>query len=515
MSHPTDEQAGATLAPARTVAASGLTKRFGALVANDSVSLELRPGTVHVLLGENGAGKSTFMSMLYGHLRPDDGFVLVDGEPVEIGSPGDALAHGIGMVHQHFSLVPSYTAAQNVVLGSEPSAIGYSPRVISAEVRATVDRLGWNFDVDRRIEDLPISARQRVEILKLLHRGARTLLLDEPTALLSPAEIDDFLQIITDLRSTGAAILLVTHKLKEVEEVADEITVIRHGVITGHFDRGTATSVELARAMTGRDNIPEVKVTGQPSADAPFLLDVRGLSVGSASRQTVTDLSLQVRAGEILGIAAVEGNGQDELVAALCGLTPTSRGSIRLAGADVSGLSPRRIRAAGLAVIPADRREEGTVGDMTIAENLALNDVAAGRTRLGGLLDRRAMRRAASRAVTDYDIRPGRVEARANSLSGGNMQKLVIARELANDPSVVLAVSPTWGLDIGAVADVQNRLLQLRSKGCAVLLVSPDLDEILALSDRVVAMYRGKIAASFDRSTIDTDQLALALIGAV
>jgi ABC-type uncharacterized transport system ATPase subunit len=515
MSLPTNQQAGATLAPARLVSANGLTKRFGALVANDAVSLTLEPGKVHVLLGENGAGKSTFMSMLYGHLRPDEGTILVDGEPVEIASPSDALAHGIGMVHQHFSLVPSYTAAQNVVLGSEPSALGYSPRKVSAEVRETIERLGWDFDADRRIEDLPISARQRVEILKLLHRGARTLLLDEPTALLSPAEIDDFLQIISDLRSSGAAILLVTHKLKEVEEVADEITVIRHGVITGHFDRGTATAVELARAMTGRDSIPEVRVAGTPAQEAPVLLEMRSVNVGTSARSAVSDFSLQVRAGEILGIAAVEGNGQDELVAALCGLMPVSSGSIHLSGRDVSGMTPRKIRAAGLAVIPADRRDEGTVGEMTLIENLALNDIAGGRTRRGGFLDRTGMRRDAVRAVSEYDIRPGRVDARANSLSGGNMQKLVIARELANDAPVVLAVSPTWGLDIGAVADVQNRLVDLRSNGRAVLLVSPDLDEILALSDRVICMYRGRIAASFDRSSMDTDKLALALIGVV
>lgn len=501
-------------AAARRLAARGLTKRFGSFTANRGIDLEIEPGTVHVLLGENGAGKSTFMNMLYGHLQPDEGTIELDGVPVQIGSPGAALEHGIGMVHQHFSLVPSYSVAANVVLGVEPERVGWSPRRVSREVRATVDRLGWDFDVDRRVEDLPVSAQQRVEILKLLHRGARILLLDEPTALLTPTEIDALLETIVALRDGGAAILLVTHKLKEVESVADTITVIRHGEITGHFARGEATQVELARAMTGRSSIPEVRTTGPAPIDGEVVLEVEGLTVGSAhGGHAVDGVSLSVRRGEILGIAAVEGNGQHELIEALCGLAAVRGGRIRVAGDDITGAPPRRVRAAGVAVIPADRREQGVVGDMTLVENFSLNAVAAGGRRKSGLLDRVGMRRLAAAAVEAFDIRPGRVEARAGSLSGGNMQKLVIARELSAAPRLVLAVSPTWGLDIGAVADVRERLVGLRAEGCAIVLSSPDLDEVIDLSDRIVVLYRGRVVAQFTRDDLDTDTLAVALMG--
>ncbi|NQX35110.1 ABC transporter ATP-binding protein [Herbiconiux sp. VKM Ac-2851] len=500
-------------APARRLSARGLTKRFGSFTANDGVDLELVPGTVHVLLGENGAGKSTFMNMLYGHLEPDEGSIELDGKAVPITSPGVALEHGIGMVHQHFSLVPSYSVAANVVLGVEPQSVGYSRARVSKEVRATVDRLGWDFDVDRRVEDLPVSAQQRVEILKLLHRGARILLLDEPTALLTPTEIESLLETIVALRDSGAAILLVTHKLKEVESVADSITVIRHGVVTGHFSRGEASQVELARAMTGRASIPEVRTTGPAPSESEIVLEVDGLTVGRAGAPAVDAISFAVRSGEILGIAAVEGNGQHELVEAMCGLAKVEAGRVVVRGADVTGATPRQVRAAGVAVIPADRREQGVVGDMSLAENFSLNAVAAGGRRRRGLLDRRRMRQLVTEAVAAFDIRPGRVDARAGSLSGGNMQKLVIARELSADPALVLAVSPTWGLDIGAVADVRERLVGLRSAGCAIVLSSPDLDEVIDLSDRIIVLYRGAVVAQFDRETLDTDALAVALMG--
>ncbi len=507
--------------PARRLTARGLTKRFGSFTANDAIDLEIEPGTVHVLLGENGAGKSTFMNMLYGHLEPDEGSIELDGVPVQIGSPGAALEHGIGMVHQHFSLVPSYTVAANVVLGVEPERVGYSPKRVSREVRATVDRLGWSFDVDRRVEELPVSAQQRVEILKLLHRGARILLLDEPTALLTPTEIDDLLETIAALRAGGAAILLVTHKLKEVESVADTITVIRHGKITGQFARGEATQVELARAMTGRSSIPEVRTTGPVRSGGATVLEVQGLTVGArhsgggqgGSGPAVDDVSLTVRSGEILGIAAVEGNGQHELIEALCGLATVQSGRIRVSDDDITGASPRQVRAAGVAVIPADRREQGVVGDMSLVENFSLNAVAAGERRKRGLLDRTRMRQLASEAVEAFDIRPGRIDARAGSLSGGNMQKLVIARELSASPKLVLAVSPTWGLDIGAVADVRERLVGLREAGCAIVLSSPDLDEVIDLSDRIIVLYRGRVVAQFTRDDLDTDALAVALMG--
>jgi ABC-type uncharacterized transport system ATPase subunit len=505
-----------TPAGAPTIEVRGLTKRFGSFVANNSVTLTLEPGSVHVLLGENGAGKSTLMNMLYGHLEPDAGDIVVNGVPHPITSPARALELGIGMVHQHFALVPSLTVAQNVALGVEPNRIVYSPRTVSRDVRATVERLGWNFDVDRRVEDLPVSARQRVEILKLLHRGARVLLLDEPTALLTPTEIDALLDVIVELRDSGAAILLVTHKLKEVERVADRVTVLRSGEVTGSFVGGSLDSQAMARAMTGRASIPEVRTSGVVPDDARVVLRVEELTVRGEHGLAVDRLSLTVRQGEIVGIAAVEGNGQHELVQALCGLHAIESGEVRIDGRDVTGARARQLRAAGLAVIPADRREQGLVGDMTLVENYSLNAVAAGerRTRLG-LLDWPDMRERATRAVNAFDIRPGRIAAPAGSLSGGNMQKLVVARELSAEPSLVVAVSPTWGLDIGAVSDIQERLVALRAAGRAILLSSPDLDEVLALSDRVVVMYRGRPIAEFPRSTLNMDDLSMALMGVV
>jgi ABC-type uncharacterized transport system ATPase subunit len=497
------------------VAARGLSKIFGSFVANDSIDLQILPGRVHVLLGENGAGKSTFMNMLYGHLQPTAGEILIDGVVTQIDSPRTALAHGIGLVHQHFSLVPSATVATNVVLGVEPSTFAYSPRKVHDAVRETVDALGWDLDVEARVEDLPVSGQQRVEILKALHRGARTLLLDEPTALLSPSEIDALLETVARLRSGGAGVLLVTHKLKEVESIADDVSVLRHGRITGEFVAGEATSIELARAMTGRAEIPEVRTSGHVAHDASVVLRSESLIVDGPHARAVDDVSLSVREGEIVGIAAVEGNGQHELVQAIIGTTKPLSGSISIRGMQIDHATPRRTRAAGLAVIPADRREEGVVADMSLVDNFSLNAIAAGGMRRWGMLDRRAMRKAARAAVEDHDIRPGRIDAPAKSLSGGNMQKLVIARELSESPPLIIAVSPTWGLDIGAVTDVRQRLVDMRSQGAAILLSSPDLEEVIDLSDRILVMYRGRIVAEFSREALDEDQLALALIGDV
>lgn len=500
--------------PAPRLVASHLTKRFGEFVANDAIDLTIEPGRVHVVLGENGAGKSTLMNMLYGHLQPDEGTISLDGQTVAITSPSVALGHAIGMVHQHFSLVQSYTVAQNVVLGVEPDRIAFRPKTAASAVQRTVDALGWDFDVTAKVADLPVSAQQRVEILKLLHRGARILLLDEPTALLSPTEIESLLDVIESLRDGGAAILLVTHKLPEVARVADRITVIRHGRVTAHFDGTDVTPTELARAMTGRISIPEI-VT-EPRVPGAPVLEVDGLSVvGTHGRRAVEDVSFTVRQGEILGIAAVEGNGQHELVQALVGLSKIAAGSIRVQGNDITGRPPRHARSAGLGIIPADRRTEGTIGAMSLVENFALTSIAAGRSRKGPFLDRKGMSARTSDAVQQYDIRPGRIGAPVSSLSGGNTQKLVIARELSSQPACVVAVSPTWGLDIGAVADVQRRLVDIRDSGRAVLLSSPDLEELLTLSDRIVVLYRGRVVAEFDRSNIDSDQLSLALMGSV
>ncbi|MBM9469299.1 ABC transporter ATP-binding protein [Nakamurella leprariae] len=503
----------------------GITKRYGSFTANDSIDVRVEAGEVHVLLGENGAGKSTLLNTVYGHQRPDSGSILVNGREVAFASPADALAAGIGMVHQHFSLVDSFTVAQNVVLGDEPARGGLLQSAAAERaVQATADRVGWDFDVRRPVGELAVSGQQRVEILKLLHRGARILLLDEPTALLSPTEIDGLLETLDGLRASGCSIVLVTHKLREVTAIADHVTVIRHGQVRQVLGRGEFDEGVLAAAMTGRDRVEPAAVGAPaggavtaPRAVAPagdVLLELSGVSARSdAGTPALQDLSLHVRAGEIVGLAGVEGNGQHELVEAIAGLRPVQSGRIALGGTDVTGWSPRRVRATGLGVVPADRRGWGVVPEMTLVENLALNEVAAGRDRRGGVLQWRAMRRRAQQLVSDYDIRPGNLDATAGSLSGGNMQKLVLARELSAGPRVVVASSPTWGLDVGAVEAVHDRIRAVRDAGTAVLLSSLDLDEVLALADRVLVIYRGRITLDVPRAELRDDGFALAMIG--
>lgn len=497
---------------ASKIVVEGLSKRFDNFVANDRIDLTLDPAQVHVLLGENGAGKSTFMNMLYGHLQPDEGRILVGGRPVRLRSPADAIAAGIGLVHQHFSLVPRFSVADNVVLGNEPKGLLYSPQRVRSAVSETVDRLGWNIDLDRPVGSLPVGVQQRVEILKLLHRGARTLLLDEPTALLAPAEIDSLLDVINDLRLDGASVLLVTHKLREIERVANAVTVLRQGRVTASLSGSAIDATQLARAMTGAE--PTKAVRARPRILGRPVLEVKHLdALDYRKRPVIHDLSFEVRAGEILGVAAVEGNGQRELVSVLAGVETGAGGRVVLDGREILGLSPRRIRRAGLATIPADRRGEGVVGAMSIAENLALNDVAASVGTRFGVLDRTGIRGRAKSAVESFDIRPPATSLHAERLSGGNMQKLVVARETARSPLCLLASSPTWGLDIVAVASVHARILALRDEGAAILLSSPDLDEVLAISDRVIVLYRGSIAYEASMDDLSFQDLSLALVG--
>jgi simple sugar transport system ATP-binding protein len=500
----------------------GLTKRYGDFTANDAIDLRVAAGEVHVLLGENGAGKSTLLNTVYGHQRPDAGSISVHGREVRFSSPADALAAGVGMVHQHFSLVGSFSVAQNVVLGAEPGRGGLLARKAAERaVQQTADAVGWDFDVRARVGDLPVSGQQRVEILKLLHRGARVLLLDEPTALLAPSEIDGLLETISGLRDRGCSIVLVTHKLREVTAIADTVTVIRHGSVRGVLARGDFDEEALAAAMTGRDGIPATlggehaaPARTNPVAAGEALLELTGLCADTdAGTPALQDLSLAVRAGEIVGLAGVEGNGQHELVEVVAGLRALRAGRVVVAGRDVTGVTPRAVRAAGLGVVPADRKGWGVVPEMSLVENLALNEVAAGRDRRGGVLQWRAMRERAEELVREFDIRPGRIDAPAGSLSGGNMQKLVIARELSAGPRAVIASSPTWGLDVGAVDAVHQRLRAARDAGAAVLLSSLDLDEVLALADRVLVVYRGRITLDVARADLDDRELAVAMIG--
>jgi general nucleoside transport system ATP-binding protein len=486
----------------------GVTKTFGKTIANKDVTLSVAEGSIHVLLGENGAGKSTLLNIMYGHLQPDEGWIEVFGRRSEISAPSVALQCGIGLIHQHFTLVPSFTVAENVLLGKR-SSLPPGKRTV-ASIKETAEQLDWKIDLNRRVDDLSISGRQHVEILKLLHHGAQILLMDEPTSLLSPKEIDSFLTLVEKLAADGKSILLVTHKLKEVTRCADTVTVIRHGSVRAEFRAQELDEMALARAMTGKKDMPAITVTGGVDRTGIPALKINNLSTEHEEGMPLKNVSIEVFPGEILGLAGVEGNGQDELTAVIAGLRKPRSGTVTLSGEDVTFAEPRRKRALGLGIVPADRRGAGVVTEMSVFENIALNKIGGGYfpwIKWGDLKSQ------AARLIRDFDVRPTDTELPAGRLSGGNIQKVVLARELSSKPRVLVASSPTWGLDIGAIADIRERLLDARRDGCAILLNSPDLDEILELSDRVVVMYRGVIQLNQLRSELDIDRLSLGMIG--
>jgi len=496
-----------------TIELRRITKTFGATVANYEVDFDLRPGEIHALLGENGAGKTTLMSILFGLVTPDEGEILIGGEPVVFDSPHDALQRGIGMVHQHFMLVPKFTVAENVVLGSvSPWNTRLRRSAIERDVAEASERFGMAIDPSRRVRDLPIDVQQRVEILKLLYRGATALILDEPTSTLGPAQIDTLFGILRDLRESGHAVVIVTHKLGEVMQIADRVTVLKGGRKTVTVERGAFDEHSLALAMTGRE-LQELPPRSHVAGDQP-LLDVRDLRISDRRGHGVVDgVSFSVRAGEILGVAGVEGNGQRELVDALAGILHPSEGQVLLDGADVTTATPAARHDHGLSAIPEDRQGWGLVLDMTIAENLALAGVSAGEYTRYGLLRRRAIRAHARTLLEQYDVRPADPDLRVASLSGGNQQKVVLARELGRDPKVVIAAQPTQGLDVGAADFVQRSLLDVRERGGAVVLVSNDLDELLKLSDSLIVLYRGRINYQASVASVSLSGVALAMAG--
>jgi ABC-type uncharacterized transport system ATPase subunit len=490
----------------------GITKRFGSLVANNAIDFELKRGEIHALLGENGAGKSTLMNVLYGLHQPDEGEIVLEGSPVEIDSPRRAIQLGIGMVHQHFMLVPVMTVAENLVLGSEPRK---GPMLdlasAAARTREISERFGLAVDPDAKVEDLGVGAQQRVEILRALFRGAKVLVLDEPTAVLTAQESQDLFRVLRALAEDGTSIVFISHKLNEVLDVSDRVTVLRRGKMIDTVATEGATERSLARLMVGRDVL--LRVEKDEHAPGDVLLDVQGLSADDdRGLPAVRDVSLQVRAGEIVGLAGVDANGQSELIESLVGLRRPTAGSVSVAGQDLTRAGAREMIDAGVGHIAEDRHRRGLVLQFDLAENLSLHEYRKKAMARFGWLSPKRMDERAKTLLSEYDVRGGDADTPAASLSGGNQQKCVIARELASDPQVLIAAQPTRGLDVGAIEFVHRRLVEERDKGRAILLVSLEMEEIRSLSDRVLVIYEGAIVAEM-APTASEEEFGIAMTG--
>jgi ABC-type uncharacterized transport system ATPase subunit len=491
----------------------GITKRFPGVVANDRIDFDLRRGEVHALLGENGAGKSTLMNVLYGLYHPDEGEIRIGGEPVKMSSPKDAIAQGIGMVHQHFMLIPVMTVAENIVLGNEPRREGaiLDLKAAGNRVRELSERYGLAVDPRARIQNISVGRQQRVEILKALYRDAEILILDEPTAVLTPQEASELFAVLRSLTDEGLSIVFISHKLNEVLSIADRITVLRRGKRVETLPSKDATEEGLAKLMVGREVLLRVDKTA-PNPGEP-LLRIEDLAVADdRGLEAVRGVSLEVRAGEIVGIAGVDGNGQTELIDAITGLRRVVSGRIQVAGRDMTSADTRTVLDEGVGHIPEDRQARGLVLEFSLAENLALEDYRRPPdSRWGWLFPARLIARA-RRLLREFDVRGGGPNSRAAALSGGNQQKVVIAREVGRDPRVLVAAQPTRGLDIGAIEYVHRRLVEVRDQEKAVLLISLELDEILSLSDRILVMYEGRIVGEFGPETPE-EELGVAMTG--
>jgi len=490
-----------------------ITKRFPSIVANDGIDFDLRRGEAHALLGENGAGKSTLMNVVFGLYQPDEGEIRVNGEAVSMKSPRDAINHGIGMVHQHFMLVPVMTIAENIALANAPTHAGVLLDMDAAEKRVAELSRTFHFALDprARIENITVGQQQRVEILKALDRNADILILDEPTAVLTPQEARELFAILETLKREGISIIFISHKLNEVLEIADRISVLRRGKLIETVPREGATEAGLARMMVGREVL--LRVEKAPPEPGETLLEIDGLNVrDDRGLPAVRDVSLTVRAGEIVGIAGVDGNGQTELIDALSGLRHAESGRIVLAGRDITNRDARFVLDAGYGHVPEDRQRRGLVLDFTLAENIALHDYAEPPdSRFGWLFPGRLIARA-RRLLQEFDVRGGGPRTRAAALSGGNQQKVVLAREIGRDPRVLLAAQPTRGLDVGAIEFVHRRLVEERDEGRAILLVSLELEEILSLADRILVIYEGRIVGEFGPD-VSEEELGIAMTG--
>ena len=499
--------------PKYAVEMRGISKRFGEVQANDHISLAIPNQSIHAIIGENGAGKSTVMNILYGFYAADEGEILIDGEPRPIGGPGDAIKLGLGMVHQHFMLVEPLTVTENIVLGAEPTAgMSIDYRKARARVREISEQYGLKIDPDAHIANLSVGQQQRVEILKTLYRGARILILDEPTAVLTPQEVAEMFAILRGLREQGKTIIIITHKLAEVLALSDNITVMRDGKVVGNLPTSEATAEGLARMMVGREVL--LRVNKDEAKPREPVLSVRGLTLRSAEGNAIlNDVSFEVRGGETLGIAGVEGNGQTELIEILAGLRKATRGDVLLEGESIDELHPRQRKQRGIAHIPEDRHRRGLLLTFDLAGNSILG-VHRDRPISGNvLLNNDVIVERAERLVREYDVRPPNITLPARALSGGNQQKLIVAREFDIKPRLVLVAQPTRGVDIGATEFIHRKLIELRDAGAAVLLVSAELDEVLSLSDRVVVIYEGRLVSEVDPNAVSEEEIGLMMTG--
>jgi len=501
--------------------AKGITKQFPGVLANDRVDFDLREGEVHALLGENGAGKSTLMNILYGLYKPDSGEIKVNGQPLLMSSPKEAINSGIGMVHQHFMLIPVFSVTENIMLGSETdhrvnktqAALARLDRKeVSQKVSALSDQYGFEIDPNALVGDLPVGVQQRVEIVKALYRKASILILDEPTAVLTPQEAEDLFRIVRGLTKRGVSVIFITHKLKEVLAIADRITVMRAGKVVGTAEPSNTTEQQLATLMVGREVI--LTVDKEKAAPKEDVLLVENLHVrDQRDLETVRGVSFHVRAGEVLGVAGVQGNGQTELAEALTGLRAVVSGKITLEGNDLTGKTPRKFTETGLAHIPEDRQKHGLVLSYTIADNLILCDYHKFPFSKRGVLQQGAIDTNARTLIKEYDVRTPSPYVAAGKLSGGNQQKVIVARELSRPVKLVIANQPTRGLDVGSIEYIHKEIISMRDSGVAVLLVSAELDEIMALSDRIAVMYRGEIVTTVDSGSVTREQLGLWMAG--
>ena len=494
-----------------------ITKRFPGIIANDNITLQLEKGEIHALLGENGAGKSTLMSVLFGLYRPEEGTIKKDGAEVQIRDPNDANALGIGMVHQHFKLVECFTVLDNIIMGVEPTK---GPFLQKAEAREKVvalsDKYRLKVDPDALVEDITVGMQQRTEILKMLYRENEILIFDEPTAVLTPQEIDELMDIMRGLKAEGKSILFITHKLNEIMAVADRCTVLRKGKGIGTVDVAHTTKEELSRMMVGRN--VNFAVEKAPSQPGQVILDVKDLTMSSKQHKNnaVKNVSFQVRAGEIVCIAGIDGNGQSELVYGVTGLEPVQAGTVSLCGKDVTHAPIRERSVMGMSHIPEDRHKHGLVLDYTLEDNMVLQRYFEPQFVSGaGFLKRKAIREYATELIEQYDVRSGQGPiTSARSMSGGNQQKAIVAREIDKDPQLLVAVQPTRGLDVGAIEYIHSQLVAERDKGKAVLLVSLELDEVMNLSDRILVMYEGEIVGKLDPKTTTVEEMGLYMAGA-